>query len=180
MRNSNTPLWKDAQHVVADYLREYGFSIKQEAHLKSGKRIDIVAIKKLNKKILHTLIEVKDWNKVSRKNESDFCKQLIQYLIEYGIEQTSNLDVEEKKNALHKQRDDYYIGILCLTKDAHFSYRKVSSHFFKKNQYVLGIPQREQFIKKMNLFVARVDFIPKVFQAMKIPLYKESSITNWL
>ncbi|NHJ84107.1 MAG: hypothetical protein FK734_01510, partial [Asgard group archaeon] len=78
--------WREAQHSIAEFLLEHNFGIKEEYILKSGKRIDIVAQKKIDSKIIHVIIEVKDWQKVSRKTEESFCRQIIQYLIDYSLE----------------------------------------------------------------------------------------------
>ncbi|MCK5046950.1 MAG: hypothetical protein KAS22_10245, partial [Candidatus Heimdallarchaeota archaeon] len=81
---------------MADFLRKHKFGIKEEKHLKSGKRIDILAQKKIGNKILHVIVEVKDWNKVSRKQETNFCQQIIQYLIEYSMEEILPKEPKEK------------------------------------------------------------------------------------
>ena len=60
------PNWKVAQSKVADFLQQHHFAVKQEVSLKSGKRVDIVALRKISGHILHVLVEVKDWNNVSR------------------------------------------------------------------------------------------------------------------
>jgi len=74
----NSQEWRNAQTSVAEFLKVHEFKIKQEHRLKSGKRVDIVAKRKIKSQILHVLIEVKDWNSVSRKKESEFCQQLIE------------------------------------------------------------------------------------------------------
>jgi hypothetical protein len=171
--------WRNAQTSVADFLTRHKYHIKQEYRLKSGKRIDIVAQKKAKKKIIHILIEVKDWNKVSRKKESEFSKQLITYLVEYTLEETRTYHSKVLKNTRLTKPNDKFIGILCLTKDAHFSYRKISSHFLMKHKQFLGMPLREQLLENMNLYVARFDYLPKVFEETKLPLYKEMQIDDW-
>jgi hypothetical protein len=172
--------WKQAQKLVATFLKDHGFGIQQEYRLKDQKRMDILALRKIGKITYHIIVEVKDWNKVSRKQEMEFCKQIINYLIEYALEKLLRKDPQNKWDRTDKEITDRFIGILCLTKDAHFSYRKVSDHLFKKNKRIQGIPLREQIAEHIQLYVSRFDFITKVFQTIKIPLYKESSIDDWI
>lgn len=171
--------WKTAQKSVADFLQKHKFGIKEEKHLKSGKRIDILAQKKIGNKILHVIVEVKDWNKVSRKQETNFCQQIIRYLIEYSLEEILPKEPKEKWQKSEKKIRDKFIGILCLTKGAHFSFRKVSHHFLMKNKEVQGIPFREQIVENIQLYVTRFDYIAKVFEDAKIPLYREPEISDW-
>lgn len=171
--------WKLAQTSVAEFLKAHEFKIKQEHRLKSGKRVDIVAKRKIASQILHVLIEVKDWNNVSRKKESEFCQQLTEYLVEYALEETRSYHSRVLKNTRSTLPNERFLGVLCLTKDAHFSYRRVSQHFLEKHKEILGIPLRENLLDNMRLYVARFDVLPKVFTENKIPLYKESQITDW-
>ncbi|MHA1187671.1 MAG: hypothetical protein ACTSSK_12510, partial [Candidatus Heimdallarchaeota archaeon] len=94
----NSQEWRNAQTSVAEFLKVHEFKIKQEHRLKSGKRVDIVAKRKIKSQILHVLIEVKDWNSVSRKKESEFCQQLIEYLVEYTLEETRSYHSKVLKN----------------------------------------------------------------------------------
>ena len=174
------PDWKIAQSKVADFLQQHHFAVKQEVSMKSGKRIDIVALRKVSGHILHVLVEVKDWNKVSRKQEADFCKQIIRYIIEYSIEDTKKPSQKDRWNYSSKSNADLFLGILCLTKDVHFSYRSISHHFIAKNENILGIPFREQLGNNIKLFVAHFDNLPKVFDEIGYSLYKESSLTEWM
>lgn len=171
--------WKTAQKSVADFLQKHKFGIKEEKTLKSGKRIDILAQKKIGNKVLHVIVEVKDWNNVSRKQETTFCQQIIRYLIEYAMEEILPKEPKEKWRKSEKTIRDTFIGILCLTKGAHFSFRKVSHHFFKKNKEVLGIPFREQIVENIQLYVARFDYIAKVFEDANISIYREPAISDW-
>lgn len=171
--------WREAQHSIAEFLLEHNFGIKEEYILKSGKRIDIVAQKKIDSKIIHVIIEVKDWQKVSRKTEESFCRQIIQYLIDYSLEDAFKKSHPDKWSTTDLKLHDQYIGILCLTKGSHFTFRETSNHYFLKHKQIQGIPYREQFAKQIRLFVARYDFLPKVFEVIAIPLYKESSIDEW-
>ncbi len=171
--------WKIAQNSVADFLRKHKFGIKEEKRLKSGKRIDILAQKKIGLKILHVVVEVKDWNTVTRKQETNFVQQIINYLIEFAMEEILPQGYQEKWEKSEKKIRDKFIGILCLTKDAHFSFRQVSPHFFKKNKEIQGIPLREQIVDNILLYVARFDYITKVFEDANISLYQEPEITDW-
>ncbi|MBN1330202.1 MAG: hypothetical protein JXA54_12075 [Candidatus Heimdallarchaeota archaeon] len=175
----NTIPWKIAQTNVSNFLKEHGFAVFEEKKLKSGKRIDIVAQKKMASSFLHVLVEVKDWQNVTRKQEIDFCNQIIDYLIQYAIEEILFKETKDKWSKSTKKITDSFLGILCLTKDAHFSYRKVSNHLFKKNQNIIGIPFREQIVDQIDLYVVRFDFLTKVFIDAKIPLYKEHSLSEW-
>lgn len=174
------PNWKVAQSKVADFLQQHHFAVKQEFSLKSGKRVDIVALRKISGRILHVLVEVKDWNNVSRKREAEFCKQIIRYIIEYSIEDTNKPSQKDRWNYSNKNNNDQFLGILCLTKDVHFSYRKISQHFVAKNEHILGIPFREQLSENIKLFVTHFDSLPKVFEEIGYSLFKESSITEWM
>jgi len=177
---SNSQEWRNAQTSVAEFLNVHDYNIKQEHRLRSGKRIDIVAKRKVSTKILHVLIEVKDWNNVSRKKESDFCKQLIEYLVEYTLEETRSYHSKVLKNTRRTIPNEKFLGVLCLTKDAHFSYRKVSQHFLEKHKQFLGMPLRKKLLGNMSLYVTRFDLLPKVFTENKFPLYKEKQIIDWL
>ncbi|NHJ48733.1 MAG: hypothetical protein FK733_13190 [Asgard group archaeon] len=172
--------WKQAQKSVAKFLQEHGFAIQQEYRLKDQKRMDILALRKVKKTTYHIIVEVKDWDNVSRKKEMEFCKQIIDYLIEYALEKLLRKDPKNKWDRSTTQINDQFIGILCLTKDAYFSFRKVSEHFFRKNARIQGIPLREQIANQIQLFVTRFDFLPKVFQELKIPLFKESTLEDWI
>ena len=174
------PDWKIAQTKVADYFKEHHFGVKEEASLKSGKRIDVVALRKTSDRFLNVLIEVKDWNNVTRKKEAEFCKQIIQYIIEYTVEDANKPSQKDRWNAPQKDSKDIFIGILCLTKDVHFSYRRISQHFVNKNEHILGIPFREQLVKNIKLYVARFEFLPKVFSDVGYPLFKEPSLSEWV
>lgn len=171
--------WKVAQTSVGTFLKDHHFAIFEEKRLKSGRRIDIVGQKKINGSMVHILIEVKDWQKVTRKQEMDFCTQIIDYLIQYSMEEIFPREAEDKWHKSAKKITDNFIGILCLTKDSHFSFRKVSDHYFKKNPNIVGIPFREQIVDRIKLYVARFDFITKVFEDAKIPLYTEQAISEW-
>ncbi len=174
------PDWKVAQTKVADFLQQHHFAVKQEVSLKSGKRVDVVALRKISGRILHVLVEVKDWNKVSRKQEAEFCKQIIRYIIEYSIDDARKHSTKDRWNSTAKNTVDLFLGILCLTKDAHFSYRKISQHFVAKNENILGIPFREQLSNNIKLFVTHFDYLPKVFDEIGFPLYRESPLTEWM
>ncbi len=174
------PAWKIAQTKVADFLQQHHFAVKQEVSLKSGKRVDIVALRKISGRIFHVLVEVKDWNTVSRKRETEFCKQIIRYIIEYSIEDAQKPSQKDRWNYSTKNNADLFLGILCLTKDVHFSYRKISHHFVAKSENILGIPFREQLSKNIKLFVTHFDYLPKVFDEIGYSLYKESSLTEWM
>ena len=117
---------------------------------------------------------------MSRKKESDFSKQLIEYLVEYTLEETRNYHSKVLKNTRATLPNDKFLGVLCLTKDAHFSYRKISQHFLKKHKQFLGMPLREPLLDNMSLYVSRFDFLPKVFVEAKMPLYKEMQLDDWL
>jgi hypothetical protein len=171
--------WKNAQKSVADFLRKHKFGIKEEKRLKSGKRIDVLAQKKIGNSVLHIIVEVKDWNNVSRKQETNFVQQITKYLIEFALEEILPKGFQEKWEKSDKVIRDKFIGILCLTKGAHFSFRQVSHHFFKKNKEVQGIPLREQIVDNIKLYVARFDYISKVFEDANIPLYREPEISDW-
>ncbi|MHA1221240.1 MAG: hypothetical protein ACTSQB_05860 [Candidatus Heimdallarchaeota archaeon] len=171
--------WKTAQHSVATFLQEHNFTVQEEKRLKNGKRIDIVAQRKMTDHLLHVLVEVKDWKKVTRQQETEFCQQIIDYLLQYSMEEIMPREANDKWNRSTKKIKDNFLGILCLTNDAHFSFRKVSDHFFKKNSNVIGIPFREQIVDRIKLYVARFDFLPKVFEELHIPIYKEPSLTEW-
>jgi len=175
----NSQEWRNAQTSVAEFLKVHEFKIKQEHRLKSGKRVDIVAKRKIKSQILHVLIEVKDWNSVSRKKESEFCQQLIEYLVEYTLEETRSYHSKVLKNTRSTLPNEKFLGVLCLTKDAHFSYRKISQHFLEKHKEILGIPLREKLLDSMSLYVSRFDQLPKVFSDNKFPLYKEMRIVDW-
>lgn len=178
--NTYSREWQLMQNSVAKFLEEYGFVAKEEFRLKSGKRIDIVALKKNNELLLHVLVEVKNWKKVSRKQESDFCKQMIQYIIEYSLEEklkTDNFNNPVLKGSI---KNDLFVGILCLTKDAHFSFRRISQHFIDKNEHILGIPIREEISKKIKLFVTKFDLLPRVFEEIGYPLLKKTSIMDFV
>ncbi|MHA1126083.1 MAG: hypothetical protein ACTSO7_11290 [Candidatus Heimdallarchaeota archaeon] len=176
----NSQEWRNAQTSVAEFLKAHEFIIKQEHRLKSGKRIDIVAKRKITNQILHVLIEVKDWNNVSRKKESEFCQQLIEYLVEYTLEETRSYHSKVLKNTRSTFPNEKFLGVLCLTKDAHFSYRKISQHFLEKHKEFLGIPLREKLLDNMSLYVSRFDLLSKVFSESKFPLFKEMQIVDWL
>jgi hypothetical protein len=176
---ANSLEWRNAQTSVADFLKAHEFKIKQEHRLKSGKRIDIIAKRKIKSQILHVLIEVKDWNSVSRKKENEFCQQLIEYLVEYTLEETRNYHSKVLKNTRSTIPNERFLGVLCLTNDAHFSYRKISHHFLEKHKEFLDIPLRENLLNNMSLYVSRFDFLPKVFSENKFPLYKEKQIVDW-
>ncbi|NHK30521.1 MAG: hypothetical protein FK730_04175 [Asgard group archaeon] len=172
--------WKSAQKNVAAFLKDHGFAIQEEVRLKNEKRMDILALKKIGKKFYHIIVEVKDWKTVSRKKEMEFCQQIINYLIQYSLEKILLKKPGNKWNRKKIRIKDQFIGILCLTKDAHFSYRKVSDHFFLKNTRIQGIPLREQVAKRISLYVTRFDFLPKVFQELQIPLLKETKLLDYL
>jgi len=176
----NDQSWKEAQNLVAEFLQKHEYAIKQEFTLKSGKRIDIIGIKKINNQFLHVLIEVKDWNTVTRKKEMEFSKQIIQYIVEYSLEESIKVSNKEKWKRKESDLRDMFVGILCLTKDAHFSFRKISQHFITKNKNILGIPLREQIAENISLFVSRFDFLPRVFQELGQPLYKQKKLLDWL
>ncbi|NHJ39447.1 MAG: hypothetical protein FK731_05385 [Asgard group archaeon] len=172
--------WKLAQKEVACFLKDHGFAIQEEVRLQNETRMDILALKKIGKKFYHIIVEVKDWGGVSRKKEMEFCKQITSYLIQYSLEK---ILLKNPKNKWERKKitlNDQFIGILCLTKDAHFSYRKVSDHFFLKHKRIRGIPLREQIAKTISLYVTRFDFLPKVFQELQIPLHKETKIFDYL
>lgn len=172
--------WKLAQKNVATFLNEHNFAIQEEVRLLNEKRMDILALKKVGKRFYHIIVEVKDWNSVSRKKEMEFCQQIISYLIQYSLEKILPKNPKNKWERRKIKINDQFIGILCLTKDAHFSYRKVSDHYFLKNTRMQGIPLREQIAKSIHLYVARFDFLPKVFQELQIPLYKEPRLLDCL
>ena len=171
--------WKEAQTKVAQFLEEYGFAIKQEVSLKSGRRLDILGIKKIASEFLHVLIEVKDWNTVSRKNEMEFSKQIIQYLIDYSLQEFSKKSTTDRWNRLEGKLRDKFLGILCLTKDCHFSFREISTHFIEKNPNIKGIPFREQIAEQIQLYAARFDFLPQAFEKAGYRLFKQKDLTNW-
>jgi len=173
--------WRQAQEHVATFFKQHHFATREEVRLPSGKRIDIVALKKFPNHFLHVLIEVKDWQQVSRLQESQFCKQVIQYLIEYSLTDLFRRpQLKDKWHRLNAPFHDRFLGILCLTKNAHFSYRKVSEHFLQKNEEIQGIPLREQIVEHITFYVARFDFLPKIFTELHIPLYTERSLSDWL
>ena len=101
-----TPDWKIAQSKVADYFKEHHFGVEEEVSLKSGKRIDVVALRKISNRYLNVLIEVKDWNNVTRRKESDFCTQIIQYIIEYAIEDAKKPSQKDRWNPAQKDSKD--------------------------------------------------------------------------
>ncbi|MGC9780032.1 MAG: hypothetical protein HZR80_12375 [Candidatus Heimdallarchaeota archaeon] len=171
--------WKIAQKSVAEFLEKHYFGTKEEVSLKSGKRMDILAQRKIGNEVLHVIVEVKNWQNVTRKKESDFCKQIIDYLIEYAMEEALRKESSDKWHKSSKKIRDKFLGILVLTKDAHFTYRKVSQHFFAKNKHIQGIPFREQIAGNILLYVSRFDYLSKVFEDFGFPLYQEPSILNW-
>ncbi|MFW9922430.1 MAG: hypothetical protein ACFFDW_03980 [Candidatus Thorarchaeota archaeon] len=177
---TKTENWRLAQNSIAEFFTNHNFAVKQEVTLKIGKRIDIVALKKLPNVFLNVLIEVKDWNNVSRKKESQFCEQIIDYIINYTLEKSRKSPTQDLWNKSNQTSNDLFIGILCLTKDAHFSFRKISHHFVEKNNQILGIPYREQLVERIHLYVARSDFLPKVFEDLRYPLFKETKLIEWL
>ena len=83
------------------------------------------------------------------------------------------------KNTRSTLPNEKFLGVLCLTKDAHFSYRKISQHFLEKHKEILGIPLREKLLDNMSLYVSRFDQLPKVFSDNKFPLFKEMQIVDW-
>lgn len=172
--------WKEAQSAVATFFQEHNFAVKQEYTLKTGRRLDILAQKKIPKAFLSVIIEVKDWNNVSRKQEMAFCKQIINYIIHYALQTKRKAPSKDNWHRENEPKKELFLGILCLTKDAHFSFRKVSNHFILKNKNIQGIPYREQIAENIGLYVARFDFLPKVFEDFKYPLFKEPELTDWL
>ena len=171
--------WKKAQTKVADFLKEHHFGVQEEKPLKSGRRIDIVALRKTSDRYLHVLVEVKDWNNVTRRNEAEFCKQIIKYIVEYSLEDAKKPSQKDRWYSNTKKSKDLFIGILCLTKDVHFSYRKISQHFVTKNEHILGIPFREQLSESIKLYVTRFDFLSRVFDDIGYPLYREATLSEW-
>jgi hypothetical protein len=167
--------WQEAQNQVSQFLQRYHFSIRQEVTLASGRRIDIVAQKRINDKILHLLIEVKNWEKVTRKQESVFCQQLQKYLIEYTIGELSKRKNQKSKKELIKNSSFY--GILCLTNASHFSFRKISSHFLQKNKHVQGIPIREKTFRDFSLYVVHYRFLARLFKEIGYPLSTQSKLS---
>jgi Holliday junction resolvase-like predicted endonuclease len=172
--------WKDAQSLVANFLAQHGFQVSQEKLLQSGKRIDILAVKKIALRYFHILVEVKNWAKVTRQKEKTFCEQIKEYLIEYALEHLHNHKEKHQSTSTTFLLNNRFIGILCLTKDTHFSFRKVSSHTFKKNAEILGMKMRERLAENIDLYVTRFDFLSKVFQELSLPLSKQQYLTQWL
>ena len=171
--------WKKAQTKVADYFKGHHFGVQDEKLLKSGRRIDIVALRKTPDRFLHVLVEVKDWNTVTRSNETEFCKQIIKYIVEYSLEDAKKPSQKDRWHHNTNKSKDLFIGILCLTKDVHFSFRKISQHFITKNEHILGIPFREQISENIKLYVARFDFLSKIFDDIGYPLYRETTLSEW-
>ncbi|MHA1743773.1 MAG: hypothetical protein ACTSV6_05935 [Candidatus Heimdallarchaeota archaeon] len=171
--------WERAQHAVASFFKQHYFATQEEVRLPSGKRIDIIARKKFHEYFLHILVEVKDWEKVTRKQESQFCNQIIDYLIEYSLTTILKPYKGDKWHRSEKRIHDRFLGILCLTKNAHFSFRKVSDHFIRKNKEIQGIPIREQIAQQLTIYVARFDFLTNVFHELQIPFYKEPPLSDW-
>ncbi|MBD3192235.1 MAG: hypothetical protein GF308_16460 [Candidatus Heimdallarchaeota archaeon] len=174
-----TQRWRAAQTSVAAFLKKHRFAVQEEVVLTNGKRIDILAQKKLNREVFHILIEVKDWRNISRRAESQFCKQITDYLVEFALEEKTERGEIINPSQIQSLREKF-VGILCLTNDCHFSYRKVSHHFISKHNLILGMPVREKLADYLELYVARFDFMPKVFRDLGIPLYRQKSLTQWL
>lgn len=176
---ASTQKWRAAQTSVAHFLKRHRFAVQEEVVLKNGKRIDILAQKKTTKGLFHILLEVKDWETISRRTESQFCRQITNYLVEFALEEKSKQGEITNPSQIRSLRERF-VGILCLTNDCHFSFRQVSHHFISKHRLILGMPVREKLADYLTLYVARFDFLPKVFQTLGIPLYQQKAITCWL